>query len=108
MPPKQIPPVTSGAIHQVPCPHCAKPNDFRDLQKDQLLEPGTKAVCDECGHNMQVVRVLPTTIVAVRKAAPSSINPAGAQASAPAQPARTVGGGFLKKLLGGGPGPGRR
>lgn len=100
MPPKQLPPgqATNGTINSVPCPHCSKPNDFRALHEQQLLDTGSSASCDHCGGNMAVVRIMPTTIIWVRKAPPSSIN-RGVNAQ-PAAPARAVAPSVLQKLLG--------
>lgn len=97
---KQLPPgaVTRGAIHAVPCPHCGKPNDFRPLQEQQLLDSGNNAICDHCGQNMQVVAVQPTTIVAVRQTAMTQIN--RGTDGRPVQQARTVAPSFVQKLLG--------
>lgn len=97
---KQLPPgaVVRGEVHAVPCPHCGKTNDFRELDGQQLLDSGNNAVCDHCNQNMQIVQVRPTKIVAVRKTAMSRIN--NASDARPAAPARTVGPNFLQKLLG--------
>ncbi len=66
LPPGQQPQV-AGPIHAVPCPHCGKPNDFRDLQQQQLLDTGHTVGCDHCGRQMDVVRIAPVTVISVRK-----------------------------------------
>ena len=66
---------TSGAIHRVPCPHCGRPNNFRDLRPmdgagwgSYGLEPGAVISCDSCGKRMQVTGVQDVTVVTVRQA----------------------------------------
>lgn len=65
-----------GKIDSVPCPHCGRPNDFRDTD-EFLFDPMTGAsavksdkptfACDHCSRIMEVVHVEKTIIVAVRK-----------------------------------------
>ena len=90
-------PVQRGPINACPCPHCGKPNDWRDLQAQQLLDNGSTAVCDHCGGNQQVMQIQPVTMLAVRKAPHSSIN-RGADAR-PAAQATTLSPGQMRKLL---------
>lgn len=59
-------PTTNGPINAVRCPHCGKPNDFRDLQQQQLLDTGHIAECDHCRRLMEVIRIAPVTIITVR------------------------------------------
>jgi len=99
--PKQIQSATrTGAIDKVPCPHCGKPNNFRHLQDQQLLDTGNTASCDHCGGNMKILRILPVTMITVSKAEQSSINRGAAAQPQPTQQARTIGPGALQKLLG--------
>jgi hypothetical protein len=65
--PQQLPPVVSGPINRVPCPHCGKPNDFRELQQQQLLDTGHSCDCDHCGGLMVVAAIQPITMITVRK-----------------------------------------
>lgn len=66
------PPTTNGIINQVRCPHCGKPNDFRDLQSEQLLDTGAVTDCDHCKRLMEVVRIQPMIVVTVRAASNSA------------------------------------
>ncbi|HEY4266776.1 MAG TPA: hypothetical protein VGM94_01160 [Galbitalea sp.] len=96
--PQQLPPVTQGPIHRVPCPHCGQPEDFRALNDQQLLDTGHQVVCEHCGYSMEVVGIQDVKVVSVRKdprthGRPRDPNP-------PAQPARTVGAGMVNRLLG--------
>lgn len=93
-PQQQIPPVVSGPINRVPCPHCGKPNDFRELQQQQLLDTGHSVDCDHCGGMMVVAAVQPITMITVRK---SNQRPK-AGIAAPAQ-ARTLSPAQAQRLL---------
>jgi hypothetical protein len=44
----------------MPCPHCGKPNDFRELDNVQCLDTGSTMVCDHCNRKMVicVIRVI--------------------------------------------------
>lgn len=65
--PAPLPSTTSGPIHQVPCPHCGKPNDFRALKSQQLIDTGHQMYCDHCGRSMEVVRIATVEVVSVRR-----------------------------------------
>lgn len=73
----QQPPVsprtTEGPLHAVPCPHCGKANDFRQLDEtiSSLLEGGTWVSCDHCGGQLTVVKVVPIKVVQVRQRGPA-------------------------------------
>jgi len=98
--PAQLPgqaPVVHGPMQAVPCPHCGKPNDFRALHEQQLMDTGNDAACDHCGNHMKIVRIAPVTMVSVRKTGATSIN-RGAAAQ-PAQPARTLSPAEARRLL---------
>lgn len=101
----QLPPgqnvTVQGVIEGVPCPHCGKKNDLRDLQQQQLLDTGHKLICDYCQRSMEVTSIRQLTVVAVRK----STTPVPGQRR-PQQPQLPQGGGILagvKRMLGGGP-----
>lgn len=104
----QLPPganaTVQGTIDRVPCPHCSKPSDLRDLQSQQLLDTGHKLSCDHCHRMMEVTAIRTLTVVAVRRCAGMAKDAQGrpqyAQQQLPPQ------GGILggvKRLLGGGP-----
>jgi hypothetical protein len=92
--PPQIPPVLSGPINRVPCPHCGKPNDFRELQQQQLLDTGHEADCDHCGGLMTIAGIQPVTMITVRK----NMKRPKAGIAAPAQ-ARTLSAAQTQRLL---------
>jgi len=58
---------TSGLIHAVPCPHCGKNNDFREIKNQHLLETGSKFSCDHCQRMYIVTLCQPTTLVGLRQ-----------------------------------------
>lgn len=70
--PRQQAPCTRGTIDRVPCPHCGRPNDFRELDGQQLLDTGHKVSCrgenpgEGCGQIMEVVAVQTLKVLAVR------------------------------------------
>ena len=90
----QPPPWTHGPLERVPCPHCGKANDFRELHSEQLLDTGHTVSCNYCGRMMEVVRMAVITVVAVRQADGS----AGPVYRGPAQ-ATTIGPQQLRRLL---------
>jgi len=104
--PKQ-PPTTSGPLHAVPCPHCGKHNDLRELASQNLLDTGHRITCGSikgddvrsgyCGRIFQVTRIQPITIVQVR---PLHQTPGMALRSGQPQPARTIGPRATRRLLG--------
>lgn len=63
---------SQGTVERVPCPHCGRINDFRNLASQQLLDTGHKVTCqgeqpgDGCGLLMEVVGVKVLTVIAVR------------------------------------------
>jgi hypothetical protein len=61
-------PTTNGTINSVRCPLCGKPNDFRDIQSQQLLDTGNVVDCDHCHQLMEIVAIRPMTVVTVRQA----------------------------------------
>lgn len=105
--------VTRGTIDAVICPHCGKPNDFRMLDEQQLLDTGHVMDCDHCGQFMQVQRIAMLKVISVRQTAPPPRRAPG-QAPHPqlrvrnqqqlgqqqAQPRRGIGA-AINRLLGG-------
>ncbi len=98
------PPIVQGPVEQVPCPHCGRPNDMREIDSQNLLDTGSDFQCGpvdgqpntgHCGRVFQVVRIRLVKLVAVIpvQRAPRAELPA-------AQPARAVSPGVLRKLLG--------
>jgi len=87
-----------GPINSVPCPHCGKGNDLREMQAQTLLDTGHKFLCDHCNRSMEVLSIRTVTVVTVRRSAA----PAGARPS-PQQPQPAQGGlvAGMKRLLGG-------
>lgn len=66
-PQPQLPPITTGPINAVPCPHCGKPNNFHGHY--EMLETGNTFACDHCRQPMQVAGVREVKVVSVRKPA---------------------------------------
>lgn len=97
MPPQQLPPVTTGTIDRVPCPHCGKHNNFREIDGQQLLDTGSAFQCDHCNGMMEVARIVTTKIVSVRKsdvrARPGLPAPAQSTTLSPGQAQRLLRGG---------------
>lgn len=91
-PPRQAP-WSHGAVERVPCCHCGKPNDFRELQNQQLLDTGHRVDCGHCGRVMEVAAIRQVTVVAVRPW--DSV----AAAQRGAAQATTIGPGALQRLL---------
>jgi hypothetical protein len=75
--PGQSAKTTQGLIHQVPCPHCGKPNNFGVLKSQQLLDTGHCVFCDYCGHSMEVVKIATVELVAVRRDPSGKVRPQG-------------------------------
>lgn len=73
MPPAPRPPqptsakVTGGRVHSVKCPWCGKPNDFRGLDAENLIDKGSDFICDHCGHIMECVNFETVKVVTVRQ-----------------------------------------
>lgn len=86
---------TQGTVDRVPCPHCGRPNDFRELDMQQLLDTGHEVTCrgensgDGCGRLMVVAAIKILKVVAVKPSkgtAPRAQRPAGeARTMSPAQ-----------------------
>ncbi len=64
---QQLPRSLRGTIDRVPCPHCGKPQDFRILKDEQLLDTGHQIFCDWCGYSQLVTQIQTITTVAVCK-----------------------------------------
>lgn len=106
LPGQQSSPVITGPVERVTCPHCGKPNDFRPLQEQQLLDTGSTVQCDAkdargntigCGRIMKVVAVRQVLVVAVQA---SNEPPRGTDGGGNAAPARTIGAKAMRRLLG--------
>jgi len=91
--PQQSPGVT-GPIDRVPCPHCGKPNDFRDLSSQQLLDTGHRLFCDSCGNSMEIAAIRTMTFLLVRP-----LRGGGARPIAGPHDARTISPAQLQRLL---------
>lgn len=90
-----------GPIDRVPCPHCGKPNDFRVLQDQQLLDTGHQVFCDHCGYSCEVTQISHLTLVAVRKDPSGKRRAAGPRRQVAQGQQRQVGKpGFFQRLLG--------
>jgi hypothetical protein len=61
---------TQGTVSSVPCPHCGKPMDFRELKNQQLLDTGHKCTCDHCKRLVEVVGIHVVEVVVVRPHGP--------------------------------------
>lgn len=70
--PRQQAAWSRGTVDRVPCPHCGRPNDFRELDGQQLLDTGHKVICrgenpgEGCGQLMEVVAIQTIKVLAVR------------------------------------------
>jgi hypothetical protein len=104
MPQQRQPPTVNGPVHHVPCPHCGRRNDLRELDSQNLLDTGSEIICSpvdgapntgHCGRLFAVVGIRAVKFVVV---APLH-KPARAGLPA-AQPARAVAPGLLQRLLG--------
>jgi hypothetical protein len=99
--PPQQPKSTQGALERVPCPHCGRGNDFRELDNQTLLDTGHKIICrgdkgDGCGLLMEVVAIRVIKVIAVkpiRGSAPTSTS------GGPVRDATTIGQAQLQRLL---------
>lgn len=88
-------PTTTGPVHAVPCPHCGRTNDLRELESQNLLDTGSQLVCapvdrsqrntGHCGRMFRVMRIQLVKAVQVARddSAPREQPPEP-------QPARTV------------------
>lgn len=67
--------IVTGRVESVPCPHCGKGNDFREVidmlaaagSVGAAAESGQQVTCDHCDKNMEVVNIVKTTLVSVRQ-----------------------------------------
>lgn len=64
--PPQQRPTTQGTVERMPCPHCGKPNDFRELDNQQCLDTGHKMSCDWCHHRMEITMIRVVKFVQAR------------------------------------------
>ncbi len=90
---------TQGPVDRVPCPHCGKPKDFRELDSQQLLDTGHEVICRDdngegCGQLMMVAAIRVIKVLAVK---PMRGMPASGQAQA--REAVTVSHAQLQRLL---------
>jgi len=96
---------TQGTVDRVPCPHCGRPNDFRELDTQQLLDTGHRVICrgenagEGCGQLMEVVAVRVFKMLAVKPIRGTVTNSGGA----PAAEASTMSPQQLQRLLKGRP-----
>lgn len=79
--PTQQQPSVHGPIDKVPCPSCGRPNDFRILESQQLLDTGHEVFCDHCGYSMIVTGIRQVKYVVVAR------NPTGGRQQAHAKAA---------------------
>ena len=86
---------TNGPIDRVPCPHCGKNNDFRELQSQQIMDTSSDVSCDFCGRQMRIAAIRTVTFLAVVQIMTGGALPQ------PAAPQRTVGGAVRRFLKGG-------
>lgn len=63
--PTQLPPTTSGPIHNVPCPNCGKGNSFSGHA--EMIDTGSVFTCDHCRLPMQVQAVSLVKVLHLRK-----------------------------------------
>jgi hypothetical protein len=88
----------NGPAHQVPCPHCGIPSDYRETL--QMVDPhrprdsGT-IECDHCHGMAEIVKLMPITVVTVRQAAANGAPANRPPAAAPAKPPTAI-----QRLLG--------
>lgn len=59
--------ITGGRVNAVKCPYCGNANDFRGLQKDNLIDKHSEFDCDHCHHIFQIVNIETVTILSVRQ-----------------------------------------
>lgn len=99
----KAPPTTNGPVHHVPCPHCGKANDLRELDGQNLLDTGAEIICAPldrttpsvgyCGRMFQVVGILHVKLIRV---APMHAQPRHTLPQA--QPAYTIGHRQVRRL----------
>ena len=99
--PQPQPKWVHGTVERVPCPHCGRANDFRNLASQQLLDTGHEVTCqgeqpgEGCGQLMEVVGVKTVTVVAVRPVRGAGVVTREQQA----REATTMSPGQLQRLL---------
>lgn len=100
--PNRQPPTVNGPVNRVPCPHCGRPNDLRELDVQNLLDTGSDIVCGpvdraqntgHCGRMFQIVGIAHVKVIRV---APVQGQPRHALPQA--QPAYTIGGRQVRRL----------
>lgn len=64
-------PSTTGTLDRVPCPNCGHPNDFRELEGQQLLDTGNRMTCDKCREVMIVTAIQRITLVQAKPFVPA-------------------------------------
>lgn len=96
------PPTSKGPVHGVPCPHCGRPNDLRELDGQNVLDTGAEVICGpvdgapntgHCGRMFMVVSIQRVVVVTV---APMQGQPR--QALPQAKPAYTIGARAVRRL----------
>jgi len=72
--PPLAPQFVNGPIEAVPCPHCAQPNDFREIDDENVTSigerdegHGEKVICDRCQKTMEIVQVRRQIVIVVRQ-----------------------------------------
>lgn len=98
--PRQQPKSCQGTEDRVPCPHCGRAIDFRELGAQQLLDTGHEVVCrnDEgegCGQMMVVVGIRVVKVIAVKPVLGVPVR----RDQRPAQEARTMSPAQLQRYL---------
>ena len=56
---------TKGPAHSVPCPHCMKKIDFSDTL--DMIDENYVFICDHCTKKVEVLSLMPTTIIVLEK-----------------------------------------
>lgn len=59
--------MVNGPLHAVPCAHCGRPNDLRDLDGQKILEVGSGLVCDHCGRTSKIAGIKELKIVVLKQ-----------------------------------------
>ncbi len=57
----------AGPIERVPCPHCSKTMDMRDLRDQNLLDTGKMVECDFCKRWSEICAIQPVTMISLRR-----------------------------------------
>ena len=81
-------------MERMPCPHCGKANDFRELDNVQCLDTGSTMVCDHCHRKMIITAI---RVIKVLQAKPIRDGVVVQPALGPA-PATTISYDQLRKL----------